>query len=56
MNARKYGLFHKVGRRWIRLFPKLAFYKASAVRLFQNHLLHLSLNMGKTPALRPVKD
>jgi hypothetical protein len=55
MAMRKYGLFHKVGKRWIRLYPRLAFGKATAIRVFQNRLLDLTFR-GKTPALRPIKE
>jgi hypothetical protein len=57
MVKRQYGLFFKAtvkGRtRWVRLYPKLAFPKATAIRIFQNRLLDLSFR-GKCPELRPV--
>jgi hypothetical protein len=56
----KYGLFHRItlasGRnRWVRLYPKSAYPRASAIRVFQSALIHLSMR-GKHPGLRPVKD
>ncbi len=56
---RLYGLFFKVqsGRKqgqWVRIFPRRAYLKSSAVRIWQSILLQLSFT-GKIPALRPVK-
>lgn len=53
--TRKYGLFFKVGKRWIRLYPKLSYTKETAIRMFQTRLLQLSF-MGKEPALRPLSE
>jgi len=52
---RKYGLFVKRGRRWLRLFPDQAYLLESARRHFQTSLINLSME-GDTPELRPVKD
>lgn len=53
---RKYGLFFKSkDGRWIRLYPKVSFFKDTAIKVFQNHLLSLSFR-GKEPALRPLKS
>ena len=51
---RDYGLFHKVGKRWVRLFPKRAYKKDTAIRVFQGLLLKFFFT-GKTVELRPVK-
>lgn len=52
--VRKYSLFHKEGKRWVRQSP-LAFSKETAIRVFQDALLAGSMS-GKTVALRPVKE
>ncbi len=51
---RNYGLFIKVGRRWVRLYPKIALPKETAIRVFQSMLIHFSLT-GKCVELRPIK-
>lgn len=37
--TRKYGLFEKQGKQWVRLYPDLAFKKTTAVKMFQSALL-----------------
>lgn len=52
---RMYGLYEKVGSRWQRLYPNLAYPKRQAVRVFQDALLAYSL--GAVPnerRLRPL--
>ncbi len=51
---RQYGLFYKVGRRWVRLFPKRSYSKKSAIRAFQGYLLKFFFS-GKKVELRPLK-
>lgn len=57
MGIRKYGLFYqpKGERRWIRLFPKQAYPKQTAIRVFQSHLIGLFFK-GKKVELRPIKE
>lgn len=50
---RFYGLFYKVGARWVRLFPKRAYHKETAIRMFQGILLTTFFE-GKRVELRPV--
>jgi hypothetical protein len=53
---RQYGIFiqPRGERRWVRLFPKRAYGKQTAVRVFQGLLLG-SFFRGKKVELRPLK-
>jgi len=60
---RLYGLFERERgtRKWTRMYPELAFTKATAVRAFQDHLLapyfrdiHNPSVSNKERSLRPV--
>lgn len=51
---RQWGLFEKVGGKWVRLHPTRSYGKATAVRVFQSELLS-GFFAGKTVELRPVK-
>lgn len=51
---RKYGLFMKVGRRWVRLFPRREYGLQTARAVFQSLLIDLFFR-GKHVGLRPVK-
>lgn len=52
--TRRYGLFRKEGRRWIREYPALAYPLPQARQLFQHALLTGALMPGPTRMLRPA--
>ncbi len=61
--ARLYGLFHKVNRRWVRLFPRIAhtLYVANRIWGLMVHALktrgkNASIRPATRPATRPAKE
>ena len=54
-NVRLYGLFEMQNGRWVRLYPSLAYPKATAVRLFQSALLAGAFGAAPERRLKVVK-
>lgn len=52
---RKYSLYFKQGRKWVRIYPHMAFYKEQAIHIFQSDLLYpYYRGQAVTKELRPV--